>query len=323
VSLDLSSARPAWLHTDLAAFADEVGATGPVAVEGARTAWSVGGEPVDGTRLVRVPSGIVEYIPAEMTVRCLAGTTVGELSAALSEQGQEVSLPDDRPEATVGGVLAVGRSGRFRLGQGPLRDAVLQVRYVSAEGLVVTAGGPTVKNVAGFDLPRLLVGSLGTLGLLGEVILRTRPRPQVVRWLAGPADPFDLRDRLYRPQAILWDGTTVWLALAGYLADVAAESSVAAGLGLREAAGPPPLGPHRRSYAPGQLRRLPEELPAGGFVAEIGVGTVHLSGPAGPPGPARPLDPALDVIHRRLKANFDPDGRLNPGRDPRRAEAGA
>src|SRR5207247_4197918 len=103
--------------------------------------------------------------------------------------------------ATVGGVLAVGRSGLRRLRFGPIRDVLLEARYVSAEGRLVKAGGPTVKNVSGFDLCRLLVGSLGTLGLLAEVVLRCRPLPAESRWLAGEADPLGLLRRPYRPSS--------------------------------------------------------------------------------------------------------------------------
>ena len=124
-----------------------------------------------------------------MTVRVRAGTTVADLDDALAEVGQTVALPA-WPGATVGGVLAVGHSGIRHLGWGPVRDTVLEVRYVSAEGAVVKAGGPTVKNVSGFDLCRLLVGSLGTLGLIAEVVLRTRPLPAAERWVSGVADPF-------------------------------------------------------------------------------------------------------------------------------------
>ena len=94
------------------------------------------------------------------------------------------------PHGTVGGALAVGRSGLRRLGYGPVRDTLLQARYVSAAGDVVKAGGPTVKNVTGFDLCRLLVGSRGTLGFIGEVILRTRPRARFEQWFSTSADPW-------------------------------------------------------------------------------------------------------------------------------------
>ncbi|HET9612442.1 MAG TPA: FAD-binding protein [Acidimicrobiales bacterium] len=224
----------------VSAFASDVGppAAGPVTAVGGRTQWHAGGPPpgpdVAG-REVRAPAGVVAVEAADMTVRVRAGTTVADLDAALAEVGQTVALPP-WPGATVGGVLAVGHSGLRRLGWGPVRDAVLEVRYVAADGAVVKAGGPTVKNVSGFDLCRLLVGSLGTLGLLAEVVLRTRPLPAAERWLAGEADPFALVHRLHRPAAVLWDGVTTWVLLDGHPADVAAQARVT---GLAEAGGPP------------------------------------------------------------------------------------
>jgi glycolate dehydrogenase FAD-binding subunit len=287
---------------DLKAFAAEVGTDGPVTVVGGRTQWGVGGA-VDATaREVRAPAGIVEYEPAEMTVRCGAGITVSELDAALGEHGQAVALPSG-PGATVGGVLAVGHNGLRALGWGPVRDVLLEARYVSADGRVIKAGGPTVKNVSGFDLCRVLVGSLGTLGLLAQVVLRCRPLPPVSRWVAGETDPFALFERLYRPSSILWDGTTTWALLEGHPADVDDQARVA---GLAEVDGPPPLpAGGRLSMRPSELRSL-----TGRFVAQIGVGIVH-TGDAAPP---RPPDPEVAELNRRVKAAFDPRGRLNPGR---------
>src|SRR4051794_7411363 len=157
-----------------------------------------------------------------MTVRVRAGTSVADLDAALADAGQCVALPDE-PGATVGGVLAVGHSGLRRLGWGPVRDVVLEVRYVSADGEVVKGGGPTVKNVSGFDLPRLLVGSLGTLGVLAEVVLRTRPLPAAEAWFAAHdgADPFAIGRALHRPACVLWDGTCTWVLLDGHPDDIA------------------------------------------------------------------------------------------------------
>ena len=288
---------------DLTEFTAAVGLDGPVTVVGGRTQWDVGGPVVDGAVEVRAPSGIVALEPAEMVVRCGAGTPVDDLDMALAEHGQCVALPGG-PGATVGGVLAVGRSGIRRSGYGPVRDTLLEARVVLADGRPVKAGGPTVKNVSGFDLCRLLVGSLGTLALLGEVLLRTRPLPPASRWFGGPADPMELHRRLYRPTSILWDGTTTWVLLEGHEADVEAQAAVA---GLAEVDGPPPLpAGTRRSIRPGELASL-----RGRFVAEVGVGVVHTDEPA-PPPPA----PAPEVVelHRRLKTAFDPRGRLNPGR---------
>ena len=145
---------------DLTAFASEVGPAGPVTCVGARRQWDVGGPVAPGTREVKAPAGIDWIAPEEMTAACGAGTTVAELDAALAERGQLVALPD---WGTVGGVLAVGRSDVRRLGYGPVRDTLLQAGVVTGDGLVAKVGGPTVKNVSGFDIPRLLVGSLGTL----------------------------------------------------------------------------------------------------------------------------------------------------------------
>ena len=200
---------------DLRGFADEVGASGEVTITGAATR----GGPVAGVRVVRAPTGIDWLRGDEMTVCCGAGTLVADLDEALAAVGQCVAIP---PSGTVGGALAAGRSGLRRLGYGPIRDTLLQARYVSADGDVVKAGGPTVKNVSGFDLCRLLVGSCGTLGFLGEVILRTRPRARHEQWFATRADPIETFRRLYRPTSVLWDGTTTWVLLEGHPDDVAA-----------------------------------------------------------------------------------------------------
>ena len=295
--------------------AEAVGIEGAVAAEGGHTAWDVGGAPPgDDVHLVRAPIGVVEHVPAEMTVRVGAGTTVADLHAALAEAGQTTVLPGASvPGATVGGVLAVGRDGVGRLGRGRLRDALLEARYVSAEGRVVKAGGPTVKNVSGYDLCRLLVGSLGTLGLVGEVVLRTRPVPPCSRWFAGEGvDLAAVRAALYRPAAILWDGATTWVWLEGHEADVDAEGAVLAGLGLAPVDAPPALPPHRVALGAEGLSGLAPPGPDRAFVAEVGVGVAHVVEPA--PAPELPA-PVADLA-RRIKGALDPTGRLNPGRDP-------
>ena len=290
----------------LEAFAAEVGADEPVAVVGGRTQWETGGRCRDGTRLVRAPVGVRSFDPADMTIRVGAGTPVEDLDAVLAEAGQRANLPL-APGSTVGGALAVGRDDVHALGRGRLRDALLEVVYVADDGRQVTAGGPTVKNVSGFDLCRLLVGSLGTLGLLGEVILRTWPRQAAQQWLAGPCDPVDLRHSLYWPSSILWDGQTAWVHLEGHEADVEAEAELARSLGCEPTDGPPPLPPYRVPTG---------ALEAGGFsssyVVQVGIGVAYVSEPCPIPHP----DPAVVALHRRLKTEFDPRGRLNPGRDP-------
>jgi FAD/FMN-containing dehydrogenase len=184
---------------------------------------------------------------------------------------------------------------------------LLQAQYVSAEGRIVKAGGPTVKNVSGFDLCRLLVGSRGTLGFLAEVILRTRPRAETVRWFTSTvADPFVLLGALYKPSSILWDGTNTWVCLEGHAGDVAKQSERIPG--ATDVSGPPPLPTgSRRSLAPTALRGV-----SGSFVAEVGVGIVHHADPV-----QGAVSPSAEVaeLHRRIKRQFDPTGRMNPGVD--------
>jgi glycolate oxidase FAD binding subunit len=243
-----------------------------------------------------------------MTVRVLAGTTVIELDAALQQRGQCAALPDWEG-ATVGGVLAVGRSGIRRLGWGPVRDTVLEVRYVSAEGRLVKGGGPTVKNVSGYDLPRLFVGSLGTLGVIAEVVLRTRPVPAHEQWFQVEGiDPFALQRRLHRPAAVLWDGTVTWVLLDGHPADID-EAARTTGLVGAETTSGPARTAHRWSVAPGALESMPNDG-NGPFVAEVGVGVAHRAVPQ----PPTPMSEPLRALHARIKLAFDPSGRMAPGR---------
>jgi glycolate oxidase FAD binding subunit len=297
----------------LLGFAEEVGAVDPVAVAGGRTRWELGGPLADGTRTVTAPTGIVAYAPEEMTVTVRAGTPVAELHAALAVHDQRTSLPERG--GTVGGAVVVGENHLDALGRGRVRDHVLQVRYVSAEGRPVTGGGPTVKNVTGFDLPRLMVGSLGTLGLVAEVILRTNPTPATSRWFVAPdASPRDTYRALLAPSAVLWDGSSTWVHLEGHEPDVRAQRTALGPVGtFTEADGPPALPPHRWSLTPAELSRLDEAV-TGTFVAALGLGLVF----ATEPQPPRPLDAGAAGVARRVKQNFDPTGRLNPGRDPAR-----
>jgi FAD/FMN-containing dehydrogenase len=293
----------------LASFAELVGADGPVSVAGGRTRWECGGAADPDARIIEAPAGVVTYAAPEMTVQVRAGTMVAELNAALAEEGQRTALPDRG--GTVGGAIAVGENVVDVMGRGRLRDAVLQLRYVSAEGELVTSGGPVVKNVTGYNLPRLLTGSLGTLGLIGEVILRTNPIPAASRWLAAEGiSPAAALDSLYAPGAVLWNGVTTWVLLEGHPVDIDAEMAALRSVGsFAEVDGPPDLPHHRWSIEPAEVCELRARA-AGEFVASIGVGTVW----ATEPEPARLGDSTVTQVAARVKHNFDPTGRLNPGR---------
>jgi glycolate oxidase FAD binding subunit len=316
-----------------------------VAPVGSRTHWEVGGPPPcgDDVVLVHAPAGIVAYDPADLTVTVAAGTTVAELASVLADAGQECVLDPRDPTATVGGVLASGLSGHRRLRHGPLRDRVLEVRFVTADGRLVKGGGPTVKNVSGFDLPRLLVGSLGTIGVLVQVTLRCQPLAPTSEWWVTDSDPFAARRALYRPSCLAWDGRRTRVLLEGVAADLAAERARLAG---EWAPSEPPDGPEgahrgRVSVRPSVVGELAPELDAAGvrWLAEVGVGTVHVAADdetalaqvraaaVGMGGWMLREDGAPDLdgfgapppnvkLAARVRAAFDPTGKCSPGRLP-------
>ena len=292
----------------LSNFAHEVGPSQPIAIEGKRTRWNLNGSLESGAKVLPAPSGIVEYKPEEMIVTVRAGTTVQDLNSHLASHQQRTSLPDRG--GTVGGAIAVGHNDLHHLGRGPVRDAVLQLRYISSEGRVITCGGPVVKNVTGFNLHKLMVGSYGTLGLIAEATLRTNPIPSEQTWVKTTIDPKLILSILLRPSAVLWDGTATWVHLEGYLADVDAQKTALRKYGtLHEEDSAPELPACRWSLPPADLFNL-DSLNIGRFVASIGVGTVW----AEHPQPIRTPDKGKQLIEKRMKQQFDPENRLNPGR---------
>ena len=138
-------------------------------------------------------SGISEYEPGEFTFTALAGTPIAEIDAALAEHGQ--FLPFDPPlvetGATLGGTVAAGLSGPGRYRYGGVRDFILGVRYVDGAGEVVRTGGKVVKNAAGFDISKLMVGSLGSLGVLVELSFKVFPKPEAYATLRVPHPTLD------------------------------------------------------------------------------------------------------------------------------------
>src|SRR4029077_10553179 len=118
-------------------------------------------------------SGVVSYEPSELVVTVRAGTPLTELEALLAESGQCLPFepPHFGPGATVGGMVASGLSGPARASVGSVRDYVLGMTMLSGRGESLTFGGQVMKNVAGYDVSRLVAGSLGTLGLIVEISL--------------------------------------------------------------------------------------------------------------------------------------------------------
>ncbi|MFT7601607.1 MAG: glycolate oxidase FAD binding subunit [Acidimicrobiales bacterium] len=305
-SVTLASTDPV-----LQSFADEIGDAGPVTIAGRRTRWEFGGDVAATARVLSAPVGIVDYVPEEMTVTVRCGTTTQELGEALAAKGQRTGLPERG--GTVGGAVAVGQNHLEVLGRGTVRSSVLQVRYVSAEGRIVNGGGPTVKNVTGFDLPRLTVGSLGTLSCLAELIIRTNPIPAVSQWYwANDADPQAAYRAVLAPSAVLWDGSVTAVLLEGHAPDVKSQASELASTGSFEECEPlAEPASYRWSLTPSDIGTI-DHHDTGQFNALVGVGTVF----AEKPQPKRTLPIALQTVHDRVKAQFDPTGRLNPGRSP-------
>ena len=138
--------------------------------------------PNDGATVLTTSrlSGMIEYEPGEFTFTARAGTPVSEIARVLAEYGQY--LPFDPPlagrGATLGGTIAAGLSGSGRQRYGGVRDFLIGVRFVDGQGQLLRGGGKVVKNAAGFDLPKLLIGSLGRLGVIVEASFKVFPQPQ-------------------------------------------------------------------------------------------------------------------------------------------------
>jgi glycolate oxidase FAD binding subunit len=148
--------------------------------QGGRSALNYGGIPrrpgvaIDTTALAQV----VDYPHADMTITVEAGLTLAALKEILDQHNQRLPLDAPQPDhATLGGIFATNTSGPRRYGAGRPRDFIIGVSFVNAEGAVIKGGGRVVKNVAGYDFPRLLTGSLGTLGIITQLTLKVRPAP--------------------------------------------------------------------------------------------------------------------------------------------------
>ena len=197
------------------------------------------GEPPQGEALSTVAlSGVTSYEPSELVVTVRAGTPLAELEALLAEQGQ--CLPFEPPHfasaATVGGMVAAGLSGPARASVGAVRDYVLGAGLINGRGEVLAFGGQVMKNVAGYDVSRVLAGSLGTLGVIADVSLKVLPVAPAEATLAFECSQADALRLLNgwggQPlplNASRWqeEGGTgrLWLRLRGAVAAVAAACS--------------------------------------------------------------------------------------------------
>jgi len=314
-----------------------------------------GGEPRGEVLDVRGYRGIVSYEPTELVITARCGTPLAELEAELAGRGQ--CLPFEPPHfgegATFGGCIAAGLSGPRRAAAGAVRDFVLGAKVIDGRGRLLSFGGQVMKNVAGYDVSRLMAGSLGTLGLIAEASLKVLPRPQHELTLrleldeeralaalnAWGAQPLPI-------SASAWEAGALTLRLSGAESAVRAAARKLGGSELQAAApfwdavrehralffsgGEPlwrlsvastaaPLALPGRQLIEwgGALRWLKSAAPAAvvreGAKRAGGHATLFRGGERSA-GAFSPLDAVLLRLHRELKAAFDPAGILNPGR---------
>ena len=311
------------------------------------------GEPVD----IGGYSGIVAYEPKELVLTVRAGTPLAEVERTLAAERQ--MLPFEPPHfgadpalATIGGTVATGFSGPRRPYAGSVRDFVLGTRIVNGKGEDLSFGGRVIKNVAGYDVSRLMVGALGTLGVVTEISFKVLPQPPAETTLA-----FAMDDDAAIQQANRWAGQPLPISATAWQEGVlrvrlsGAETAIAAArtrLGGEEVDARDywrDLREHRLPFFAGEraLWRLsvPQtaaafELPSpqliewgGGLrwvsanldalvirptVEKAGGHATLFRGGDKAAGAFHPLKPAILKIHRRLKQAFDPAGILNPGR---------
>jgi glycolate oxidase FAD binding subunit len=144
---------------------------------GSKMGWGNPPGAVDLLVRTRRMSAVLEHSAGDLVVSVEAGIELDALQRSLASSGQMLGLDPPEPGATVGGVIATNASGPLRLRYGTVRDLLIGIKVVLADGTVARAGGKVVKNVAGYDLGKLFTGSLGTLGIIAEATFRLHPRP--------------------------------------------------------------------------------------------------------------------------------------------------
>ena len=316
-----------------------------------------GGEPRGEVVDMGAYAGIVAYEPRELVLTVRAGTRIADVDATLAAERQMLPFEPpafgDAAAATIGGVVATGLSGPRRPYAGAVRDFVLGTRIVNGKGEDLSFGGRVIKNVAGYDVSRLMTGAMGTLGAITEVSFKVLPRPAAEATLAFEADQAAATKlanawagRPLPVSATAWHEGVLRVRLSGAQSAV---DAARAKLGGEEAAGAQDywrdLRDHRLAFfaadralwrvsvpqtsAPldldspplvewgGGLRWMSGELDPARVraVAEAAGGHATLfRGGDKSAGAFHPLKPGILKIHKRLKSAFDPAGILNPGR---------
>jgi glycolate oxidase FAD binding subunit len=286
----------------------------------------------------------VAYDPAEMLCVVEAGTRIHDLRAMLAEGGQEwpVDAPDD---ATVGGVVATGGPTVRQLRVGTMRDTVVEMEVVTGDGRLIKSGARTVKNVTGYDVHRLLTGSLGTLGVIVQVALKVRPLPKATRTLVSDEGGVELGRRVLDgvplPAAVLAEPDRLVVRLEGWPEEVDEQTAAARSIATFDEIGDPfPEGCFPEATTVAEAAVVPSRLPQllvgiERYRAMIGVGiawvpfeddealsafrarAAELGGIApairGLGGLGDGAAPAPEV-QRRVRSAMDPAGILAPGR---------
>lgn len=304
--------------------------------QGTKRDWGVPPRRVDLVVETGNLTGVVEHAASDLVVVVRAGTLLRDLQKALSHAGQQLALDETVPGASIGGTVALNTSGPRRLAYGTVRDLLIGVTVVRPDGVVARAGGKVVKNVAGYDLCKLFTGSSGTLGLITECAFRLHPLARHRVFAPGrhpsaaavevDAPGGEVVSLLERPfagggeQAPLWWGRYPWepggtgVKLTCALSKVdrlVAEAKApltirgSVGTGVLYAGLPGSVDPGGAAQVVQRLRDAAHE--AGGRAVVL----------TAPPAVRELVDmwgpvPGLDIM-RRIKALFDPDGRLAPG----------
>lgn len=297
-------------------------------------------------------SGIVEYEPTELVLTARAGTPLREIEAALAQRGQMLAFepPHFGANATFGGCIAAGLSGPRRAYAGSARDFVLGVRMLNANGEDLRFGGQVMKNVAGYDLSRLMAGSFGTLGLALEVSVKVLPRPQTERTLrlempeeraierinAWAGEPLPLsasclvEDQLYvrlsgaetavgaaaaRIGGDTVEGEEFWRSVREQTHPFFTGRDTLWRMSIHPTVGPLRLGPTLIEWN-GALRWIAAPLPASKAheVAGKAGGHATLFRGRDKSGGIQHLSPGLLSLHKRIKQALDPHGIFGPGR---------